>query len=164
MDVALEWLSRVLANKPGDSRTCELVYRLTLRERNLKGAELIADRCLTYMPDYQTRLAAAQLFVENRAYAAVMKLLADVDSWQSRVDDKITAWLVLCDAHSSAGQIDDAKRCLRRLDASPDMRVERRNEILTRLESLQKPPGVGPSDTGAGAGSDPATGSAAPSP
>jgi hypothetical protein len=62
----------------------------------------------------------------------------------------------VCDAHAGLGHVDDAKRCLRRLDASPDMRPDRRNEIITRLEALQKAPEL--PATGS------ASGSAAPSP
>jgi O-antigen ligase len=164
VDVAIEWLARVLKNKPGDSRACDLLYALTLRERSLRAGELIAQRCLTYLPDYQTRLDTAQLLAGNKAYSAVIQLLADVDTWQSRVDDKITAWLVLCDAHAGLGSVDDAKRCLRRLDASPDMRVERRNEILTRLDAFAKGTALSPGlTTPAPTDSAGATGSAAPS-
>jgi hypothetical protein len=91
------------------------------------------------LPDYQTRLALALTLFDNQGYAEILKLLRDVESWESRVDDKISAWLVLCDAHRALDAVDEAKRCLRRLDSSPDMRPERRGEIINRLEALQKP-------------------------
>ena len=138
--VAILWLTRVLSHQPKSSRACDLLFMIALRDQSHEAARLVSDRCLSYMPDYQTRLATAQLLASSKAHANVIKLLADVETWQTRVDDKIDAWLALCDAHAALETIDEAKRCLRRLDASPDMRLERRLEIMKRLEAFQKPP------------------------
>ena len=90
-----------------------------------------------------------------------IRLLQDVESWQSRRDEKIDAWLVLCDAHLKLGYVDEAKRCLRRLDASPDMLPERRAQVITRLEALRSAAGSGSTVPATGSGT-PLTGSAAP--
>jgi tetratricopeptide (TPR) repeat protein len=134
-DVAALWLERSLAQQPKSSRACEQLFLLAQRG-DLRAAQVAGNRCMEMLPDYQTRLALAKLLADKRAFNEILTLLKDVDTWQGRVDDKINGWLTLCDAHRSLGHNDDAKRCLRRLDASPDMRPERRNEILTRIEAI----------------------------
>jgi O-antigen ligase len=136
-DVATLWLERVLQQRPNQSRACAQVF-LVAQSGDLKATQVGTRRCAEMLPDYQTRLSLARTLANQLAYTEIIALLQDVDTWESRVDDKIDAWLVLCDAHLAVDKADDAKRCLRRLDASPDMRVERRNEILTRLETLAK--------------------------
>ncbi len=154
-DVASRWLERVLRQRPRDSRACELLVGLAQRG-SMAAAHTAGERCVALLPDYQAKLSLAQILVKVGDKQAVLALLADVEGWQSRVEDKISAWLVLCDAHRDLGSIDAAKRCLRRLDASPEMRPERRSEIMSRLEALRMPsPPTSPVD------SPPATGSAA---
>jgi hypothetical protein len=121
------------------------------------------------LQDYPMRLSLAALLARKGNHPEVLRLLADVDTWQSRVDDKIAGWLALCDSHIALGSWDDAKRCLRRLDADSEMRNDRRVEILRRLESVEdarRKQGLGvPPATGSAAAPAPATsGSATVSP
>lgn len=134
-DVAILWLERSLTQHPHNSRACEQLF-LIAQKSDLAAAQVAGKRCPEMLPDYQTRLALAKMLADKQGYNEVIALLSDVETWQSRADDKINGWLALCDAHRSLGHNDDAKRCLRRLDASPDMRPERRNEILTRIEAI----------------------------
>jgi hypothetical protein len=146
-DVATLWLARALEQRPNQSRPCEQLFTIVAERGDLAAAHVAIKRCPEMLPDFQTRLALARTLAKHGGHAEVLQLLRDVESWESRVDDKINAWLALCDSHRELGHIDDAKRCLRRLDASPDMRAERRGEIITRLEAMQKPleiPGVPP--------------------
>lgn len=136
-DVATLYLDRVLAQNPRESRACEQLYQIA-QAGSIDAAKAAGRRCATMLPDYQTRVSLTQMLAQHHEQQLILDLLADVESWQTRVDDKINAWLAVCDAHRELGHIDDAKRCLRRLDASPDMRAERRNEIVTRLDALQK--------------------------
>ncbi|HEX5061725.1 MAG TPA: hypothetical protein VFV99_20300, partial [Kofleriaceae bacterium] len=171
-DVATLWLARVLDQRPNYSRACEQLFVIAQRG-DLPAAQVAGKRCGEMLPDYQTRLAIAKLLADKHGYVEVIELLNDVEGWESRVDDKINGWLALCDAHAGLNHVDDAKRCLRRLDSSPDMRAERRNEILKRLDTLQTPselPGAGsatppatPATGSAAQPTTPATGSAAPS-
>jgi Tfp pilus assembly protein PilF len=156
-DVATMWLARVLDRRPNQSRACEQLFQIVAQKGDLAAVQIASKRCPDMLPDFQTRIAIAKLLADKHGYAEVLQLLRDVESWEARVDDKINAWLAVCDAHAGLGHVDDAKRCLRRLDASPDMRGERRNELITRLEALQKP-------TEPAAAGSAATGSAAPSP
>jgi tetratricopeptide (TPR) repeat protein len=137
-DVATLWLARVLEQRPRDARACERLVTMA-EQGNVTAAQIAGQRCGELLPDYQSRLELAQILAKNHGEADVVRLLADVESWQSRVDDKINAWLVLCDAHVALGHGEDARRCLHRLDASPDMRVERRAEVVKRLETLKAP-------------------------
>ena len=159
-DVAALWLERVLKLDPRDSHACERL--VTLAQQGVESAaEIAGERCAEQLHDYQTRLVLAQMLARKQSHEEVIKVLADIEGWQSRVDDKIAAWLLVCDAHRALDHIDEAKRCLRRLDASPDMRMERRNEIIKRLEELNKPTETGSAATGSAAPGSAATGSAA---
>ena len=50
--------------------------------------------------------------------AAIVPLLSDVESWQGRIDEKIDAWLLFCEAQISLAKFGDAEHCLRRLDGA----------------------------------------------
>jgi O-antigen ligase len=143
-DVATAWLARMLEQRANQSRPCDQLFAVAQRG-DLTAAQVAARRCGDVMPDYHARLAIAQILATKHAYAEILQLLRDVESWESRVDDKINGWLAVCDAHAALANSEEAKRCLRRLDASPDMRAERRGEIISRLETLQKPVAVPPS-------------------
>lgn len=156
-DVARVWLARILDIRPKSSQACEQLFDLA-QQGDLDAAAIASERCADRLPDFQGRVDLAKLLIEHKSYEDAIHLLSDVESWQARREEKIDAWLILCDAKRDLGQPDEAKRCLRRLDASPDMLNERRSEILTRIDAINsaKPqplPGVAP-----------ATGSATTSP
>ncbi|HUS28115.1 MAG TPA: O-antigen ligase family protein [Kofleriaceae bacterium] len=136
-DVARIWLARVLDVRPKTAQPCELMFMLA-EHGDLLAADIAGRRCSDRLPDFQARAGLAKMLVEKKAYREAIQLLTDVESWQARRDEKIDAWLVMCDAERDLGQLDEAKRCLRRLDASPDMRNERRGEILTRIETINR--------------------------
>lgn len=136
--IARLWLSRVLDLNPRKGRACDLIFKLA-ESGDLTAAEIVARRCADRLPDYQARVGLARQLAAKLAYPDVIKLLHDVETWQARRDEKIDAWLLLCDAHQSLGFGDEAKRCLRRLDASPDMLDPRRVEILRRIEAINHP-------------------------
>jgi O-antigen ligase len=138
-DVARLWLTRVLKQRPKDSYACERLYAIALQDGDLTAAEAAGRGCVDLMPDFQTRLSLARVLGAKGGHAEVLRILNDVESWETRIDDKINAWLLLCDSHAALANIDEAKRCLRRLDSSHDMRVERRKDVIERLDALQKP-------------------------
>jgi O-antigen ligase len=137
-DVARRWLTRVLERHPKDRKACELLYGLAIRDEHVDTAVFVSHRCAATMPDYQMKLSLARLLARKGNHPEVLTLLADVDSWQSRVEDKIAGWLALCDSEIALGALDDAKRCLRRLDSDSAMRSDRRVEIIRRLESIEE--------------------------
>jgi O-antigen ligase len=134
-DVARAWLMRVLTIHSKRARPCDLMYKLAERG-DVAAAEVAGHYCGDWLPDFQSRLALARMLLAKESYAEVLRVLSDVETWQSRRDDKIDAWLVLCDAHRALGFGDEAKRCLRKLDASADMLDERRPELLKRIEEI----------------------------
>jgi len=137
--IARLWLTRVLDLNPRKGRACDLMVKLA-ESGDLTAAEIVARRCADRLADYQARIGLARQLASKLAYPEVIKLLQDVDTWQARRDEKIDAWLLLCDSHQALGFKDEAKRCLRRLDASPDMLDPRRVEILRRIEAINHPP------------------------
>lgn len=134
-DVARVWLARILDIRPKSSQACEQLFGLA-QQGDLDAAAIASQRCADRLPDFQARVELAKLLIQHQAYRDAIHLLVDVDTWQARREEKIDAWLILCDAQRALGQPDEAKRCLRRLDASPDMLNERRAEILTRIDAI----------------------------
>ncbi len=151
-DVVAAWLDRVLQRKPNHGYACQLLYDRVLRLGDLRAVELAARRCRGVPPDSQTRLELARLMLREKKYDGTLQLLRDVEQWSGRVDDKTTGWLALCDAYTGLGNLDEAKRCLRRLDAAGVVTPVRAPEITTRLDEIAKqvidaaPGDAGPSD------------------
>jgi O-antigen ligase/tetratricopeptide (TPR) repeat protein len=137
-DVARTWLTRVLTISPSRSRACDLMFVIA-RNGDIGAARIAGNQCGEHLPDYQVRIQLAQLLVSKDAHSEAIALLRDVETWQARREEKVDAWFVLCDAQRTLRQLDEAKRCLRRLDASTEMIPERRKEILTRIEEINDP-------------------------
>lgn len=133
--IARLYLERILHLSPRTARACDLMFKLA-EYGDLAAAETVARRCADRLPDYQARVALARQLASKLSHTETLRLLHDVESWQARRDEKIDAWLLRCDAHLALGASDDAKRCLRRLDASPDMLDARRGEIIKRIETI----------------------------
>jgi O-antigen ligase len=130
------WLSRVIAARPRSTRACELWFDVLLQ-----GADLPLDagaKCLEMMPDRQTRLALAHAMIKQARYDEAVRLISDVETWPGRIDERAAAWLTLCDVHSLRKNWADAKRCLRRLDASGDLTPDQRPGVQARLEQVEK--------------------------
>lgn len=142
--VARIWLTRVLDFGRNVSRACGLMFKLA-EAGDAEAANVCGRRCVEFLPDYQSRVTLAKQLAAKLNYGGAIQLLHDVEMWQARRDEKVDAWLLLCDAHRALGHSDDAKKCLRRLDASSDMYNERRAEILQRLEAINKGTPGGPS-------------------
>jgi O-antigen ligase len=135
-DVARAWLARTLKLHPKATRSCDILFRLAV-EGDVDAAGIAARHCRDRLPDYQTRVGLAQLLMKSGREGEILSVLHDVETWQSRREDKVMAWLLYCDAQFALGYIEESRRCLRRLDASPDMLAERRTELLKRLETIQ---------------------------
>lgn len=136
--VLVAWLSRVLELRPSHGRACELLYERVLRTGDLAAAELTGRTCKDVAPDVQTRLGLASLLLRQSRYTEVIHLLEDVEQWTGRVDEKTTGWLALCDAHLGKGNAEEAKRCLRRLDASSIVLPESVHEVIDRLAEIDR--------------------------
>jgi hypothetical protein len=136
-DIAVAWLARVLAHHPQATHACDLLYAEAARTGDVAVVTLASQRCQGYQAGRDTRIALSRMLLGQHAADQAAKLLGDVESWQGRRDEKADAWLLLCDAHLALAHWDDAKRCLRRLDASGLLPPERASEIATRLEQAR---------------------------
>ncbi len=137
-DVTVAWLGRVLDTHPNHLHACELLYTIAIRRDSLDVFNTTRKRCPTYEPTHQARMQLAQLLLEQQAYTDVARLLEDVETWHGLVEERATAWLQLCDAQVGLALWDEAKRCLRRLDASGALPTERASEIASRFEHIQQ--------------------------
>jgi O-Antigen ligase len=134
-DLAGMWLSRVVASRRS-AAACDLWFDVML-----EGIDLPLDsahRCLEALPDRQTRLALARVLINKERYSESVRLLQDVETWPGRIDERAAAWLTLCDVHTVMRAYADAKRCLRRLDASGDLSTEQGPAVQARLAQIEK--------------------------
>ncbi|HEY5920713.1 MAG TPA: O-antigen ligase family protein [Kofleriaceae bacterium] len=136
--VATAWLRHVLIANPQDVHACELLYAIALREDDLGAAEEAGRSCVKIVPDRTTRLSLAKVLMRKKSYVEVLRLLEDVELWSGRIEDKISGWFVLCDAHEGMANWDVAKRCIRQLEISGYASPVHRAEINKRLERIEK--------------------------
>ena len=130
------WIGRVLVARPHSTRACDLWFDLLLQ-----GVDVPLESgktCLERMPDRQTRVALAQVLINKTRYGEAIQLLEDVETWPGRIDLRANAWLTLCDVHAVTKNWTEAKRCLRRLDASGDLTPEQLPSIQARLAQIEK--------------------------
>ncbi|MDQ3339387.1 MAG: O-antigen ligase family protein [Myxococcota bacterium] len=136
IDLALAWLERVLAVR-GDLHTSEVLSQLALEHGKLGPAERAARRRCQFLPSQQCRLALAKILVKAKDHAAVVVQLQDISDWSGHHDDKIAAWLMLCDAYTAVGNMSEARFCVRRLDAT-GLLPAGDGEIQRRLDALRE--------------------------
>lgn len=136
-DAALVWLDRVIKLRPKATASLELMFALATRRANWAAAEVAARAQFANVATPQTRLALAELLAKRNAHAEAIEVLGDVGSWRGRVENQIAAWFLLCDTHHARGSLDDALRCLRRLDASGLVTANQRPKLTRRLEAVQ---------------------------
>ena len=135
-DVAMQWADRVLI-LTNDPRAAEALYTVAMAQKDFVAAERAArSRCRDATPRCQLDLARVLALQGKRD--EVIATLKDVVAWHGRPDDRLAAWLMLCDTRAALGNLGDAQDCLRRLDISglvePDNRdVQRRREAYTRV-------------------------------
>lgn len=137
-DIASLWLARVVEGHPGEPRTCAMIYEVALRLGDIAAAAAADRHCGQVMPDPQTRFALAKMLTRNNADNQVLRLLDDVESWHGRIDEKIEAWFLLCDAQARLKQWDRASICLRRMDVSGIAGPEQQALIASRLEAIAR--------------------------
>jgi O-antigen ligase len=135
-DVAVAWLARVLERQPHALPACDLLYEEARKGGDASVVGLAVQRCGTYQPSREVRIALANALLSKHGEAEAVHLLSDVENWRGLNDEKIQAWLVLCDAHIGLDHWDEAQRCLHRLDASRLVPIERAAEIAKRLEHI----------------------------
>ncbi|MFN0247181.1 MAG: O-antigen ligase family protein [Kofleriaceae bacterium] len=155
VDVIEEWLARGLDLKPGDLTICELLYETAMRRGELALANLANRRCKDFEPSQQTRYHLALSVFNKGGYNDAIRLLENVEQWHGRIDEKISAWFVLCESRGKLRQWNEAKKCLRRLDVTGYLDAAKHAHVLQRLEvfdgDIKKQ--LAAEETGSGSGS-----------
>lgn len=139
-DLELAWLERFVARDP-QPRACARLYSLAVKRVDTDVIAQVAQRCPELQPSQAERLALARALHDRHADDKVAQLLADVESWQGRSDEKLAAWQLLCDAQLDLASYEPARRCLLRLGGAPGVTPEltaRLAESLDRIDQAQR--------------------------
>lgn len=136
-DIAMLWAERVLG-LTNDPRAAEALYRVAMVEKDFAAAERAARRRCTELTP-RCRLDLAKVLAIESKQDEVVATLKDVGTWQGRPEDRLAAWLMLCDTRAALGQLGDAQDCLRRLDISGLVAPENR-EVQRRRDAYARPP------------------------
>ena len=137
-DVAIAWLAAVYQRDPRRPGLCAMRYDLALRSANLDAVRDTQHSCGDAMLDPSMKIALVRLLAPKGRHEDVIALLADVEDWSGQVEIQRAAWLALCDAKIALVQWDDAKKCVRRLDASGLLPRDADIEIKTRLDAIDE--------------------------
>jgi O-antigen ligase len=140
-DIAAAWLEHVVLLKPQALHACERLFALATQRVDLAAIDIVKQRCVEYQPSEPDRLALAKVLHAKGADAAIVPLLSDVGSWQGRSDEKVDAWLVLCEAQIALAKFADAKHCLRQLDGTgivPQELVPKLADALERADEGER--------------------------
>ena len=116
-EIALLWLERVTTYK-ADLHATESLYALAMQGKNYAAAERAMRRRCELLPGTRCQLELARVLSLLSKHAQVTTVLEDVATWQGRTDEKLAAWLLLCDTFVALRDVSKAKECLRRLDVS----------------------------------------------
>jgi len=136
-DLSMLWLQRVVAERRS-LRAAEALYTRAMRVQDHRAAEVAVTRRCEMMPSPRCQLDLARVLAAAGKQDGVIATLDDVATWTGRTDDKLAAWLLLCDAHAALGDREQALECLRRVDISglvpPDHPLvrQRRKALETR--------------------------------
>jgi len=137
-DVANRWLALQVEHGGHTLHSCELLYDLAARYGDPAILSTIDRHCSEMQPRQDVRLGLARTLAQRGLLEDAVRVLGDVDTWQGRNDEKGDAWLLLCDCQFGLRRLDDAKRCLRRLDGAGLIGAERGREVMMRLERVQQ--------------------------
>ncbi len=137
-DLALGWVASLQNREPGRSGVCTMLFELALRDKNLGAIESAQRACGEATLDPPMRIALVRLLAPRGANEEVIRLIGNVEDWTGPIEVKIAGWLALCDADIALERWDEAKRCVRRLDASALLSREAGIEIRSRLDQIEK--------------------------
>jgi len=137
-DVAIRWLERVMAARPGELLASTRLYNLSIQAGDLRLAEAAARQRVRMTPDAEARLDLAEVLAKRGAYAEVVKQISDVAQWGGRVEHISRGWLLLCDAHVKLEGWHDAIHCLVTLELADVVPAQHRGEIARRLDAARK--------------------------
>jgi len=132
-DIAERWLSHVVVGPQHDLTMIDELYRLATSRNDWPVAELAARRRLAQSHTNRSRILVAMAMFKQERFDQVLKDLADVPTWKTRIDEQAEAWQLVCDAHIEKRAWDPALECLHKLDGSGIITDARRDGIVKRL-------------------------------
>lgn len=135
-DVAVAWLERVIDHAKERLHACDLLFGLAVARADARIYTTVGQRCRDFEPTHEARLALARVLAAKHHDEEVLQLLADVEAWDGRVDDKVDGWIARCEALRALGRWDDAKHCLRKLAASGALPPGRSADVAQRLHAV----------------------------
>jgi hypothetical protein len=134
-DVAIKWLQHVASLPSSDTSVVDTLYDLALDQKDLDAAKWAATRRIDLAHTYESRVKLAKVEFLQKDYAPILADLADVAQWRGRIDIQGDGWLLRCDALIETGNIDEASKCVHRLDGSGLMAM-RSADIAKRLQTI----------------------------
>lgn len=137
-DIATSWLVRVLDVREENLEACEWLYSRAVRAKDLGAALAASARCRQAAPSYEARVRLARLLTSEDRRDAARAVVREVETWPGRIDTKVDGWLVRCDTYMVPERWEDAKRCLRRLEAMPDLNASQRRQLESRFEKVEE--------------------------
>ena len=137
-DVALAWIERVAAQHPRSLAVIDFMYDAAMDRHDAAAAERAAAMRVAVTPTPHALLQLSQLLAKRGANEEVTKQLADVANWHGKIDEQVTAWLLLCDTWLAMGKLDDSEHCVHRLDGAGLLGPGDRGPILQRLDTIVK--------------------------
>jgi hypothetical protein len=111
---------------------------LARKLENWPVAERAARMKLDQMPSARATLDLAKILYRKTEFQEALRLLADVGRWHGRIEDQVEGWLLRCDSLHALGNLDEAERCLHRLDAEGLIAAEKHHDLTKRLEDLAR--------------------------
>ncbi len=137
-DLALGWVANLQKREPRRNGVCTMLFELALRDKNLTAIDNAERACGEGTLDPAMRISLVRVLAPRGKHEEVIRLIGTVEDWTGQVEVKAAGWLALCDAQIALQRWDEAKRCVRRLDASALLSREAGIEIRTRLDQIEK--------------------------
>lgn len=131
---ALAWVQARFEAAP-DLAATEALYSLALRQNQLEPAERAARRRCELVPNTKCFLDLALILAKEQRHEAVIAALSEIAEWTGHREDRLRAWLLLCDALAAMARTAEARHCLRRLDGSGLVDASN-GELRRRLDAL----------------------------
>ncbi|HEY4176127.1 MAG TPA: O-antigen ligase family protein [Kofleriaceae bacterium] len=135
-DVSLEWLKRrVLDHDSDELELVDKLYDIAIERKDDATSLRAAQRRLALSDTTTSKLKIAGVYYASKNYAGVYSVLHGVESWTGALDERGSAWLLVCDSLTAEQKLSEALGCLRHLDASGSL-ATRRLEIVRREREL----------------------------
>ncbi len=116
-DLSMKWLQHVVSSSRSP-RAVDALYARAVKFEDHHATELALARRCALTPSTRCQLDRARVLTSLGRPREVIAVLHDVPRWIGRTDEKLAAWLLLCDAHAAVADVDEARQCLRHVDVS----------------------------------------------